>query len=85
MFVDEEKCKENTRKGEKHGSLRKKEKKKGDKKGRRKERKKKPKRKLRKKILIYVIEDFFVFCFYLTENSRKSYRKGNKISITREI
>lgn len=80
------KCKENTRKGEKHGSLRKKEKKKGDKKGRRKE---KEKRNLKgnsgKKILIYVIEDFFVFCFYLTENSRKSYRKGNKISITREI
>ena len=56
------KCKENTRKGEKHGPLRKKEKKKGDKKGRRKE---KEKRNLKgnsgKKILIYVIEDFFVF------------------------
>lgn len=56
------KCKENICKGEKHGPLRKKEKKKGDKKGRRKE---KEKRNLKgnsgKKILIYVIEDFFVF------------------------
>lgn len=78
------KCKENICKGEKHGPLRKKEKKKGDKKGRRKE---KEKRNLKgnsgKKNINICYRRFF--CFYLTENSRKSYRKGNKISITREI